>query len=68
MTVKGLKRIVTEYPLEYSVFVREVHAHSTRASSNDIHPCSFKRDQFRAATNDYFDNRLVGRLLFRLID
>ncbi len=23
---------------------------------------------FRAATNDYFDNRLVGRLLFRLID
>ncbi len=22
----------------------------------------------RAATNDYFDNRLVGRLLFRLID
>ncbi len=25
-------------------------------------------DQIRAATNDYFDNRLVGRLLFRLID
>ncbi len=22
----------------------------------------------RAATNDYFDNRLVGRLFFRLID
>ncbi len=25
------------------------------------------RVKFRAATNDYFDNRLVGRLFFRLI-
>ncbi len=25
-------------------------------------------DEFRAATNDYFDNRLVGRLFFRLIN
>ncbi len=27
----------------------------------------FLRLKCRAATNDYFDNRLVGRLLFRLI-
>ncbi len=31
------------------------------------HARQTKRDLTRAATNDYFDNQLVGRLLFRLI-
>ncbi len=37
--------MVSTYLLEYYVFVRKVHFHSTRASSNDIiYPCRFKSE------------------------
>ncbi len=36
MVFKILKKMIPQYLLEYYVFVREVHCHSTRASRNDI--------------------------------
>ncbi len=44
MVFKILKKMVPKYLLEYNVFVREVHCHSTKASSNDIYPCRFKSE------------------------
>ncbi len=39
--------MVSTYLLEYYVFVRELHCHSTRASSNYIiYPCRFKSEMF----------------------
>ncbi len=44
MVFKILKKMIPKYLLEYYVFVRDVHCHSTRASRNDIYPYRFKSE------------------------